>query len=72
MKNDIQYVLDKNGKVKFVQIPIKKWGEVLAKLNKYEQTSIIKENLVIAFNQVKELKKYNLKKQQLSDFLNEV
>jgi hypothetical protein len=72
MKIALQYVHDSTGKIKFIQIPLKDWEKILAKLKKYEQTFKLRSELVEAFDQVKEHKKSNSKKQQLNDFLNDL
>lgn len=72
MKIALQYVHDSNGKIKFIQIPLKDWEKILAKLKKYEQTFKLRSELVEAFDEVKEHKKSNSKKQQLNDFLNDL
>ena len=72
MKIALQYVNDSEGKTQSVQLPLNDWEKVLTKLKKYEQTLKIKSDLKEAFEQVAQLRKSNLKKQTLNDFLNEL
>lgn len=62
MKIALQYVHDSTGKIKFIQIPLKDWEKILAKLKKYEQTLKIKADLVEAFNEVEKIRKSKSKK----------
>jgi hypothetical protein len=55
-----------------VQLPIKDWKRLLAKLQKYAQTLKVKSDLREVFMQVAALRKSKAKKQPLSDFLNEL
>ena len=72
MKFAIQYVSDQNGNPQAVQLPIEEWKRLLAKLQKYEQALKVKSDLREAFEQVAALRKLKVKKQTLSDFLNEL
>ncbi len=72
MKIDVQYVSDSNGKTQAVQLPLSEWEKVVAKLRKYEQILKIKSDLKEAFEQVALLRKSKVKKQTLTDFLNEL
>lgn len=72
MKLAIQYLNDSKGKTKAIQMPLTEWEKVLLKLKKYEQILKIKSDLKEAFDQVSVLKKTKAKKQNFSDFLNEL
>ncbi len=72
MKIDVQYVSDSNGKTQAVQLPLSEWEKVVAKLRKYEQILKIKSDLKEAFEQVALLRKSKVKKQTLTDFLDEL
>ncbi|MBI2731452.1 MAG: hypothetical protein HYX40_12005 [Sphingobacteriales bacterium] len=68
----IEYVNDKNGKVKAVQVPIRQWDALTQKIKKYEQALQIKSDLQQAFKEVKLMQKGKIKKQTLSQFLDEL
>jgi len=72
MKIAVRYVRDRSGKTKAVQLPLIEWEKVLTKLKKYEQTLKIKSDLKQAFKEVAQARKSKLKKQTLTDFLNEL
>lgn len=72
MKIAVRYVRDRSGKTKAVQLPLTEWEKVLTKLKKYEQTLKIKSDLRQAFKEVAQARKSKLKKQSLTDFLNEL
>jgi hypothetical protein len=72
MKIALQYVSDSNGIPQSVQLPISEWEKVLSRLKKYEQSLKIKTDLKEAFDQVAQLRKSKIKKQTLTNFLNEL
>jgi NADH dehydrogenase FAD-containing subunit len=72
MKIAIQYVSYSDGKTQSVQLPLTEWEKILTKLKKYEQALKIKSDLEEAFEQVVQLRKSNVKKQILNEFLNEL
>ena len=72
MKIDVHYLNDSKGKVQAVQLPLMEWEKVLFKLRKYEQTLKIKSDLSEAFLEVEKIRKGEIKKQTLSDFLDEL
>ena len=72
MKLSIQYLNDTNGNINAVQIPLTEWENLMTKLKKYEQTLKVKSDLNEAFEQVEKMRKGKIKKQTLSEFLNEI
>ncbi|MBC8485448.1 MAG: hypothetical protein H8D45_05350 [Bacteroidetes bacterium] len=68
----IKYLNDANGNISDVQIPFNEWEKILWKINKYEQTLKIKDDLTEAFEEVKKMREGKIKKQTLSEFLNEL
>lgn len=72
MKLALQYLSDSDGKPQAVQLSLTDWEKVLAKLKKYEQTLKLKSDLTEAFEEVALLKNSKVKKQSLTDFLNEL
>jgi hypothetical protein len=72
MKLALQYLNDKHGKPQAVQWPISDWEKVLAKLKKYEQTLKIRSDLKEAYEEVALLRNSTVKKQSLTEFLNEL
>lgn len=71
MKLALQYVNDSNGNIQAVQLPVKEWKKLMAKIKKYEETLKLKSDLKEAFDEVSVLK--NKKhKQSLNDFLDEL
>ena len=72
MKLSIQYLNDTNGNINAIQIPLTEWKSLMNKLKKYEQTLKVKSDLTEAFEQVKKMRDGKIKKQTLSDFLNEI
>ncbi len=72
MKLAVQYLNDLNGNVKAVQLPWIEWTKILSRIKKIEQTLKIKSDLSQAFSEVEKIKQGKLKKQTLSDFLNEL
>ncbi len=72
MKIDIQYINDSRGNIQSVQLPFTEWEKIVLKLHKYEQQLKMTSNLTEAFEQVELLKKSKMKRQTLTDFLNEI
>ncbi|MEK6616104.1 MAG: hypothetical protein AABZ32_08350 [Bacteroidota bacterium] len=72
MKLAIQYLNDLNGNIKAVQLPFTEWEKILFRIKKSEQTLKIKSDLTEAFAEVEKIRKGKVKKQTLSDFLNEL
>ncbi len=72
MKLAIQYLHDSKGKTNAVQLPLNEWEKIVNTIKKYEQLLSIKSDLRSAFAEVEKMRKGSLKKQSLSDFLNEL
>ena len=72
MELNVQYVNDREGNIKAVQIPIKDWKWLQSKFKLFSQKLTIKKDLLEAFNDVKLMQKGIQKKQTLIDFLNEL
>ena len=72
MKLSIQYVNDLNGNTQAVQIPIQQWQELLGKLTEIEKQREIKNDLSIAFHEVKQMQRGEIEKQEFSNFLDEL
>ena len=69
---DIQYLTDTKGQKQGVQMSLTEWEKVMAQLRYYEQFLRLKTDLKEAFDDVKAMQEGKVKKQTLSDFLNEV
>ena len=72
MELDIQYVNDKNGQIKAVQIPIKEWERLQSKFVTFSKELSLKQDLTKAFNEVRLMQAGKLKKQSLGEFLDEI
>lgn len=72
MKLAIQYVSDTKGRPKAVQVPIREWNRLQAKLREYEQQLTLKSDLTTAFEEVELMRSGKMPKQSLADFLNEL
>ena len=72
MRLNVQYVNNKVGDVVAVQIPIKDWKWLEKKIKTFGQKLNLKKDLIKAFEEVKQMQEGKLKKQPLSDFLNEL
>ena len=68
---DIQYLTDTKGQKQGVQMSLTEWEKVMAQLRYYEQFLRLKTDLKEAFDDVKAMQGGKIKKQTLSDFLNE-
>lgn len=72
MKIAIQYLNDSKGRTHAVQLPLREWGKIVDTIKKYEQLLKIRSDLETAFTEVEKIRKGKIKKQTLSDFLNEI
>lgn len=72
MKIQLQYLNDQEGNLKAVQIPIEEWEKLEGILKKYEQTLQVKEDLLAAFDEVRQIRAGKIPKQSLSEFLDEL
>lgn len=72
MKVQLQYLNDQKGNLTAVQIPIEDWKKLEKKIKKYEQAFQVKEDLIAAFEEVKQMRNGKIPKQTLSEFLNEL
>jgi hypothetical protein len=72
MKLAIQYLRDSKGNTNAVQLPLTEWEKIVNTIKKYEQLLSIKSDLRTAFAEVEKMRKGKLKKQTLSDFLNDL
>jgi len=68
----IRYLNDPNGNIRAVQIPWTEWEKIARKIRKYEQALKLKSDLTEAFEEVKKMQTGKVKKQSLSEFLNEL
>ncbi|MBX9782244.1 MAG: hypothetical protein K2X48_03020 [Chitinophagaceae bacterium] len=72
MKPEIQFLSDRKGNAKAVQVSISQWTRIMNRLNKYEQMLKLKSDLAQSFDEVKRMRQGKIKKQSLQDFLNEL
>ena len=72
MEIDLKYINDKNGNITDVQIPIKKWKELMKRIRQLQAESTIQKDLTIAFDQVGMYKKGEIEKKDISEFLDEL
>ena len=72
MKSGVSYISDSNGKPHAVQLSLDDWEKILNKLKKFERIFKVKSDLEEAFLEVEKIKKGKIKKQTLSEFLNEI
>ena len=72
MKLAIQYLHDSKGNANAIQLPLTDWEKIVNTIKKYEQLLKIKSDLKTAFAEVEKMRKGTIKKQTLSDFLNEL
>jgi len=68
---NIEFVTDKTGNKKAVQIPIKEWEEIEQKLKGMDDYRDMKSSLKSAFVEIEQMKKEKLAKKTLKEFLNE-
>ena len=72
MKIAVEYIKDRRGRTRAVQLPMQQWEKLLKRLKKYEQTSKIESDLKEAFNEVDVMKKSKTKKKNLTEVLDEL
>jgi aminoglycoside phosphotransferase (APT) family kinase protein len=72
MKIKMENIWDQKGNLKAVQIPIEEWKKLEKAISTYEQASQVKEDLLAAYEEVREMNKGMIKKQTLSEFLYEL
>lgn len=72
MKIKMENIWDQKGNLKAVQIPIEEWKKLEKTISTYEQASQVKEDLIAAYEEVREMNKGMIKKQTLSEFLYEL
>jgi hypothetical protein len=72
MKISPRYLQDTNGKTLAVQLPFADWKKLLQQIKTYEQTLRIKSDLLQSFDEVKKMQEGKIRKQTLSEFLDEV
>ena len=71
MKLAIHYLNDSRGNVKAVQLAYRDWEKMLSKVEKYDQITKFKTELEESFSEMERIRKGELKKETLSDFLDE-
>ena len=69
MEINIQYLNDKNGKVRAVQIPIRDWEELQSRLRMLSRDISIKNDLKQALFEVTQMQEGKFVKQSLDEFL---
>jgi hypothetical protein len=72
MRLSIQYLNDQRGNTNAVQLPLSDWNMLVEKIKKYEQILKVKSDLQTAFSEVKKMQTGKIKKQTLSEFLDEL
>lgn len=72
MEIKIQYLNDKDGNVKAVQIPIKDWKWLQSKFRIFSKELALKEDLEQAISEVTQMQDGTMKKQPLDEFLAEL
>ena len=72
MKFSIEYIKDRRGRTRAVQLPMQEWEKLLKRLKKYEQASKLKSDLKQAFDEVDLMRKSKAKKKNLTEVLNEL
>ncbi len=72
MTFNLQYINDKRGRPKAVQVPIKEWEKLIHDYKHVKQISKMRNNLTEAIEEIEELKKGKRKPVLLKDFLNEL
>ena len=72
MKIAVEYIKDRRGRTKAVQVPMQEWERLLKRLKKYEQASKIKSDLKEAFDEVDRMRKSKTKKKNLTEVLDEL
>ncbi len=69
---NIQYLTNIQGQKQGVQMSLKEWEKVMTQLRHYEQLLQLKSDLNEAMSEVKAMQEGKLKKQSLTDFLQDV
>jgi hypothetical protein len=69
---NIQYLTNLQGQKQGVQMSLKEWEKVMAQLRHYEQLLQLKSDLNEAMQEAKLMQEGKLKKQSLTDFLQDV
>ena len=72
MTFNLQYVTNKNGRPRAVQVPIKEWERLIKDYKHAKQISKMKNDLAEAISEIEEIKKGKKKSVLLKDFLNEL
>jgi hypothetical protein len=72
MKFSIEYIKDRRGRTKAVQLSMPDWEKLMKRLKKYEQTSKIKSDLKEAYEEVDQMRKAKSKKKNLTEMLDEL
>jgi hypothetical protein len=72
MKFTVEYIKDRRGRTRAVQLPMQQWEKLLRQLKKYKQTSKIKSDLKQAFEEVDSMRKSRAKKKNLTEVLDEL
>ena len=65
---DIQFVSDKKGKLKAVQVSLKKWQDIERKLEAYD----LAESIKVGYKEMKQIERGELKAKSFVDFINEL
>lgn len=65
---NIQFVSDKKGKIKAVQVSLKEWQDIERKLEAYDLAQSIK----VGFSEMKQIEKGELKANRFEDFINDL
>ena len=68
----VNYIVDKQGKTIFVQLPIQDWEKMVAEYKHNEILSNFKKSLKTAFTEVREIQQGKRKATTMQDFLDEV
>ena len=69
---NIQYLTNLQGQKQGVQMSLQEWEKVMTQLRHYEQLLQLKSDLKEAMSEVKAMQEGKLKKQSLTDFLQDV
>ena len=65
---DIQYVSDKKGKLRAVQISLKEWRDIEKKLEAYE----LAESIKAGYKEMEQIESGQLKAKKLTEFIDEL
>lgn len=72
MKDRVRLQYDADGKPKKVEMSYAQYKKLMDRIRKYEQAMKIKEDLQVAFEEVREMEKIGRKPKNLKDFLHEI